>query len=249
MAKPSDLRLRHISFALGMMLPLSVGCAFPNGSMSGDPMLGSFNRPIVRTPPPERGGISIDSPAYDSGSRIGVGYPEVPTAVENSNGFMSLPNLTVPNLFSRGIGPSSDDVITRRNPTGASLMSPSDPVVRGVPALPKMPTQGGDSVMARAQTNLGSITSGASIEPAAPVADVKMVRHETPISAEPVKIYSAEEGQNALTALGARSQRMEQSEGGEWVFSCVYGSKLFEGRSKDRMDAVRIVLEHVRKDH
>ena len=167
MAKRRELRIRHISYTLGMLLPLSVGCAFPNGSMQGDPMFGSFNRPIVRTPPPERGGISIDSPAYDSGARIGVGYPEVPTAVENSNGFMSLPNLTVPNLFSRGAGPSTDDVIARRNPTGATLMAAPDAISR-MPALPKLPTHGTENVMGRSQSNLVSITSGASIEPAMP---------------------------------------------------------------------------------
>lgn len=247
MAIRGDLRIMRLTYALGMLLPLSAGCAFPNGSMQGDPMFGSFNRPIVRTPAPERGGISIDSPAYDSGSRIGVGYPEVPTAVENSNGFMSLPNLTAPNLFSRSASPhGSDDLVIRRNPTGATLTPTTDTIAR-MPALPKLPAAGSAGVTGRQQASLGSITSGASIEPSIPAGDIKLVRHESP--AEPVRILSAEEGQNALAALGVRSQRMEQSEGGEWVFSCTYGVKFYEARSKDRMESVRNVLEQVRREN
>ena len=73
-----DGRRRHSSWASG--------CAFPNGATGGDPILGNFNRPIVPTPPPERGGLGLDSPAYDAGARIGLASPDVPTPVENSGG-------------------------------------------------------------------------------------------------------------------------------------------------------------------
>ncbi|WP_020473932.1 hypothetical protein [Zavarzinella formosa] len=248
MAIRRELRIWRVTYALGMILPLSAGCAFPNGSMQGDPMLGNFNRPIMRTPAPERGGIGLESPAYDGGSRIGIGYPEVPTAVENSNGFMSLPNLTVPNLFSRGGSyGGGDDTYVRRSPTGAALPPVGDAVSK-MPALPRMtsPGQGPEAVVARQNRSISSITSGASIEPSMP-SDIKTVKYEVPV-ADSVRIYSVEEGQNSLTAMGARGQRMEQTEGGEWVFSCSYGVKFYEGRSKERLEAVRTVLEQIKRE-
>ena len=62
----------------GALLLGAAGCAFPDGPGGGDPLLGSFNRPIARTPPPERGGLGPDSPAYDGGARIGVPAPDAP---------------------------------------------------------------------------------------------------------------------------------------------------------------------------
>ena len=56
-------RLRHLRRArraAGALLLGAVGCAFPHGSTGGDPILGNFNRPIVPTPPPERGGLGLD---------------------------------------------------------------------------------------------------------------------------------------------------------------------------------------------
>jgi hypothetical protein len=93
-------RVRYGAFAASAMLLGASGCAFPHGATGGDPLLGSFSRPIVPTPPPERGGLGPDSPAYDAGARIGVAPPEVPAAVENSTGFMTLPTRTTPSLFS-----------------------------------------------------------------------------------------------------------------------------------------------------
>src|SRR4051794_27985894 len=96
-------RLRHLRragpAAASAVVLGAAGCAFPNGATGGDPILGNFNRPIVPTPPPERGGLGLDSPAYDAGARIGLTSPDVPTPVENSSGGMSLPALTSPSLF------------------------------------------------------------------------------------------------------------------------------------------------------
>ena len=247
MADRRKQRILRASYALGMLLPMAAGCAFPNGSMQGDPMLGSFNRPIMRTPAPERGGLGMDTPAYDGGARIGATPPDIPGAVENSSGFMSLPNLTVPNLFSQaGQYGGGDDVRVRRVPTGAAL----PPVGADTPrfaALPKLPTpgQGPDAVIARQRTQIG-FTSGASIEPGLPSSDIKQVRYD--VAAEAVRIHSVEEGQNALATMGTRGQRMEQAEGGEWVFSCSFGVKFYEGRSRDRTEAVRSVMEQIQRD-
>ena len=100
MGKRFDLLHRCGLGGIGALLLSTVGCAFPHGSTQGDPLLGNFHRPIVATPSPERGGLGFESPAYDGGARIGLGSPDIPTAVENSSGFMSLPALTSPNLFS-----------------------------------------------------------------------------------------------------------------------------------------------------
>lgn len=247
MFKQHNWRICRIGYVFVMILPLSVGCAFPHGSTQGDPLLGNFHRPIVRTPPPERGGIGLDTPAYDGGARIGVGVPEIPTAVENSNGFMTLPNLTFPNLFSAG-NPyhSPDDVYTRNKPAGASLPTTVEGTrLNTLTKLPAMP-MGNDGVVARPRGQVSSITSGASIEPSLPSNDVKLVKYETP--AETVRIFTVEEGQNLLTSMGARSQRLEQSENGDWVFSCANGVKYYEGRSRDRLDAVRNVVEQIKRD-
>ena len=93
-------RLRSAACAAGALFLGAAGCAFPHGATGGDPLLGSFSRPMVPTPPPERGGLGPDSPAYDAGTRIGIAPPEVPVRAENSSGFMTLPSLTTPNLFS-----------------------------------------------------------------------------------------------------------------------------------------------------
>ncbi len=97
----SNRLLRRAGLATAGALILGAsGCALPNGATGGDPILGNFNRPIVPTPPPERGGIGLDSPAYDAGARIGIAAPDIPAPVENSGGGASLPQLTSPSLLS-----------------------------------------------------------------------------------------------------------------------------------------------------
>jgi hypothetical protein len=82
-----------ITVGTALLLGLS-GCAFPQGFSQGDPPLGSFNRPIVPTPPPERGGMGSNSPAYDAGTRIGIAPPDVGWQQDPSSGFMALPPMT-----------------------------------------------------------------------------------------------------------------------------------------------------------
>jgi len=66
-------RLDRLWRTAACALLLSVaGCAFPDGPTGGDPLLGSFPRPIAPTPPPYLGGASPDAPALDGGARIGV---------------------------------------------------------------------------------------------------------------------------------------------------------------------------------
>ena len=152
----------------------AAGCAFPQGSTQGDPLLGNFNRPFVATPPPERGGLGADSPAYDGGARIGLSSPDVPSAVENSSGFLSLPTLTSPNLLSGlrlPFGVEGDGPFARRpgTATGARL-----PMADGRRLLPVPTASAGPmAVVPRPSGTIAAFTSGASIAPAEVVQPVQ----------------------------------------------------------------------------
>jgi hypothetical protein len=91
MANRLDRRRQWATAGVGALLLGAAGCAFPNGSTGGDPLLGSFNRPIAPTPPPERGGLGFGSPAYDAGARIGVAPPEYPVAAQTAGRSITLP--------------------------------------------------------------------------------------------------------------------------------------------------------------
>ncbi len=250
MAKRLHQLGRQTVLAAGTILLGTVGCAFPHGSTGGDPVLGSFNRPIVPTPPPERGGLGLDSPAYDAGSRIGMTPPDVPTPVENSSGFMSLPSLTSPNLFSGVRTPfgSRDDSAFTRRPTGASgarLPSPSDTSMR-LPSVPSYARSSGDDVVARPRDPLAAVTSGASFTPQEPMTPIRLVSHEAP--RDPAKLQNLEDAQAHLQTLGATGQRTEQLSNGQWYFTCTVGSKVYEARGRDQFEAMKKAAESVKKD-
>jgi hypothetical protein len=216
-------RLRYLAYAAGALLLGTAGCAFPNGATGGDPLLGSFNRPIVPTPPPERGGLGPDSPAYDAGARIGIAPPEIPVPADNTTGFMSLPTLPSPSPVS-GSRPLShpDDGFARRpaqTATGARLPAPPD----GGPRLPPLP--------------------GTDMKPTD--SPLQLVSHAA--LRDPTKVQSMEEGQALLLALGGRGLRMEQGDDGTWTCSCTAGQTLCVGRGPEPMDAVRHLLEQVEK--
>src|SRR5262245_36120403 len=134
-------RLQHLRrpglAIVGALVLGAAGCALPNGVTGGDPILGNFNRPICPTPPPERGGLGLDSPAYDAGVRIGVAPPDIPSAVENSGARPSPPQLPAPNPASGARLPLGsgfeDSYLAQRpgGPTGARLPSPQEsPIFR-----------------------------------------------------------------------------------------------------------------------
>lgn len=244
---------RRLPLAFGALFLGTVGCAFPHGTTQGDPILGNFNRPIVATPMPERGGIGASSPAYDGGARIGVGAPEVPTALENTNGFMSLPQLTSPSILSGARMPfSTDDSLAygRRTPQlGARLPMPNEgpnriPAVPAVYVLPQ--ANNPHSVAARPSSPVTLLTSGSSITPMPTDADIKQAKYQSP--REMARVQSVEDGQATLQNMGAKWQRLEQVEGGEWLFVCTLGAKQYEARSTDRVQAVRAVIETIQQD-
>lgn len=245
MAKRLHNLRRRAALAAGTILLGTVGCAFPHGSTAGDPVLGNFHRPIVPTPPPERGGLGLDSPAYDAGARIGLAPPDIQTPVDNSSGFMSLPNLTSPNLFSSGR--AGDAGHTRRYSSvgGARLPSASDTSMR-LPGLPAYASSGPDAVMARPRDPIASFTSGASFNPVEPSMPVHLASFEAP--SDPSQIESIEDAHAHMKSLGARSQRTEQLSSGEWFFTCTINQKVYEGRGRDQYEAMRKVAMQVQKD-
>jgi hypothetical protein len=240
------LRIATAAFLMG-----TVGCAFPQGATQGDPILGNFHRPIVATPPPERGGLGMDTPAYDGGMRIGVGSPDAPTAVENSNGFMTLPNLTSPNLFSGARLPfttQGDTVVQRQyGHPGARLPGLGQGPIKA-PVLPQAWSAqvSPDSVVARPNNPATQITSGASFDPHVIHQDVKPVKYDS--VREPARLFTIEEGHSLLSTMGARNQRLEQTESGDWLFSCNVGYKSYEYRGKEKMETIRSVVEQVQRD-
>ena len=142
-------RLRYGAVAASALLLGAAGCAFPHGATGGDPLLGSFSRPIVPTPPPERGGLGPDSPAYDAGARIGIAPPELPAAVENSSGFMTLPTLTTPSLFSAGKRPGDVRQVRHavlRDPTLVRTMEEGQALLQTLGATNQRTEQHGDGV-------------------------------------------------------------------------------------------------------
>jgi hypothetical protein len=234
-------RARRLGLAAAGMFVLGTsGCAFPNGTTGGDPILGNFNRPIVPTPPPERGGIGLDSPAYDAGARIGVTSPDIPNPVENSPGGTSLPQLTSPSLFSRTRTPFSGGadepfLANKPGPAGARLPMPGDTVTPRVPAYGRTST---DAMPEKYWSNSsGLMPSESSVRP---------VSYE--VLKDPSRVKTMEDGQNFLQAAGARGMKVEQLTGGEWVFACTVGAKSFEARGKEPIEAMKLVLDQVQKD-
>ena len=249
MANRIQLLRRRATLAAGTIFLGTVGCAFPQGTTGGDPMLGNFNRPIVPTPPPERGGLGLDSPAYDSGARIGMQSPDIPTPLENTSGFQSLPPASSTGIMS-GIhtpfGTPSDATLGRRS--GAAIGARLPAAIETGPRMPSAPT--GSRYSAEPQAYRGkdpvsSLTSGSAIAPPDPSSGIKLASHEVPRDAS--RIEKMEEGFEMLQAAGAKGLRTEQLSSNEWLFACAVGPKVYEARGQDQLEAMRRVLEQVNK--
>jgi hypothetical protein len=245
-------RLRILRSAAGALILGAAGCAFPNGSTGGDPLLGSFNRPIVATPPPERGGLGPDTPAYDGGARIGVGAPDVPQRGETPTGPLPAP--------APGTSPSPG--------TPGAPGTPSSPGTPGSPGSPtgaRLPTGGPDvSIASRPATSGAQLpmpTDSAARLPAPPPLaprllpelgelsspSVRTVGHEEPI--ESSRVPTIEELQFNLQKAGARDLRTEQSPNGEWLFDCTINGEAYQGRGRNALEAVRLVWEQLQKSN
>jgi hypothetical protein len=250
MAKRLHNVRRRAAFAAATILLASVGCAFPHGSTAGDPLLGNFNRPIVPTPPPERGGLGLDSPAYDAGARIGMTPPEVATPIENSSGFQTLPNLTSGNLFSNArtpFGTPNDAPVTRRPSTfnGARLPSVTDTGMR-LPGVPYQSQSRSDGVMARPRDPVASFTSGSSFNATEPATPIQLASFEAP--RDPSHIETIDDAHAHMQSLGARSQRTEELSTGEWFYTCSVNQKVYESRGRDQFEAMRKAAMQIRRD-
>lgn len=239
---------RLVLAAATLMMSGLTGCAFPHGARQGDPLLGNFHRPIVRTPNPERGGIGPDSPAYDAGARIGVPAPDVPSTVENSSGFMTLPSISNTNIMSGAKMPFmlNDAPLARAGagPAGARLATNhatplSLPPTQALAAAPSAATQ-------RPRDATTQITSASAFIPAATPAPVRTANYE--LLHEPNRIHTVDEGQNILQAIGAKNMRAEQLGNGDWSFTCVIGTRPYQGRGQEPVEAIRQVAHQIRTE-
>jgi hypothetical protein len=230
--------------AAGAIALGATGCAFPNGVTGGDPILGNFNRPIVPTPPPERGGLGLDSPAYDAGARIGVAAPDIPTSAENSGG-VSVLQLSSPSILSGArlpFAPGSDEPYLAPRPAtqlGARLPMPQD-----TPRAQTFGRTNPDAMATRGRPPEYSIPGGLAFVPPKPT-HVEPAGYET--RKDPAKVKSLEDAQALFQAAGASNQKVEQL-AGEWVFECTVGIKTYEARGNSALEAMRVVLEQIQRD-
>lgn len=240
--------LRRLGLAAAGALLGATGCALPNGVTGGDPILGNFNRPIVPTPPPERGGLGLDSPAYDAGARIGVAAPDIPGSVENSGG-ISVSQVTSPSALSGArlpFAPGSDEPYLAPRPAtqlGARLPMPHD--------LPASPPQAfgrtsPDAMADRVRQPEYAVPGGLAFVPPEPTPLVQPTGYET--RKDPAKVKSMEDAQVLFQAAGASNQKVEQLAGGEWAFDCSVGIKTYEARGSSPLEAMKIVLEQIQRD-
>jgi hypothetical protein len=250
------------------ILLASVGCAFPDGRYGGDPMFGSFNRPIAPTPPVWGGGDPGHSPAYDGGAHLSQTQPEVQT----STGPAREKILIVP-TYSGGLGmggwlrggsgsggrttseeksspiggESSSSIQKPTYPLGAKL--PSEPPSRTSVAAAIGSKQNPDSVSFRTLETGAMLTSGANIEPYFPK---KKAYVPIDLTKDPASITSVEEGQSVLTTCGAKLQQSEQEPTGEWRYMCTMGAngelRRYEARGNDQLEAMRAVMFQIQKD-
>ena len=256
MAKhPTRAAARRWVHAAGSLLLGTVGCAFPHGGHEGDPLLGNFNRPIVPTPPVEAGGQGLDSPAYDGGAKIGLPSPDVPTGGSAGSPLTNA-------FLAGGLRGSPDAMPPVSKRTGAKLPpAGGDALAKASPfnaALP-VPTAGaGDGVAPRDNSKLNAFVSGSAIVPDLPgakpsVTSGKVTQAGFVKAKGPAAIKSVEEGQTVLQQLGAKFQRLEQIETGEWQFSCVVGDntdgqavRTYEARGPERLDAIRQAIAQIK---
>jgi hypothetical protein len=65
---------------------------------------------------------------------------------------------------------------------------------------------------------------------------------------DPASVKTLEEAQALLEVLGAKGQRAEQGEDGEWTCSCTVGPRAFEAQAAEPLEAMRLLLAQVGDD-
>ena len=88
------------------------------------------------------------------------------------------------------------------------------------------------------------LSSSTSVTPTDSGSMIRPIHYEAPT--DPARTETLQGYQEMLMIAGAQGQRAEQLAGGEWIYSCTVGPKLFEGRGRDQVEALRKVLEQVK---
>jgi hypothetical protein len=258
------------------LLGVTAGCGYPHGSFQGDPMLGSFNRPIAATPPVFAGGDPGMGPGSDGGARLGMPSPDVPdsTGANGANrGTWLVPTYSFSggllNLRSGGSGVGGG-LVPSEKPTmmastgggsarasansGAKLLATDDSRKPMLASTNIAPTTDGTSVVFRSPEPNTMMMAGSAFVPPGPAKDRPVIGIYDR-SRDPARISTVEEGQVILANYGIRWQRLEQAENGEWLFSCSKGAnpngtadRRYESRNVDQVSAVRNVIEQVKYD-
>jgi hypothetical protein len=237
---------KHLS--AGVVLFGSLGCGTgKNFTHDGDPLLGSFNRPITPTPPPTGsniGNVWQGGPGMNQAPIIGTGSPPIlsgaigPLPPETGGANTTAPNyLPGPQSTNASMaGGNRGALATVRkifNPNNVDLPpSVSQRVGPSIPLNnrfeePKQPSpepnwanpQDPKGTVLR-EPNSSSPVSGSAIVPEI----IALPNQESIPSGSRIiastQINTIEEGQQILGSLGVKWSRLEQIENGHWQYTC-----------------------------
>ena len=265
-AKPLTVRRVMLGAAV---LTSALGCGTVHSSAGGDPILGSFERPLQPTPPPTGPGIggALDSPGVYPAPGVGAD-------VLNPNEF---PRATLqfapatPNDNAYWVPPSSMRIDQGRPfsqngngmpnqyqglPGGAHLVpggvappaSGYTPPPSGSPGAGGSPApSGGGSPAPSGGGGGGGGGSGALAPVTTPVVAVAPPANPIrPARFDVTAVTSVEQARNALIREGFAMQRLEQVGNGDWKFliskPTATGPKTYEAVHPNQFEAVKAVV-------
>ena len=250
-------------------LTSALGCGTVHSSAGGDPILGSFERPLQPTPPPTGPGIggALDSPGVYPAPGVGADVlnpNEFPRATlqyapaPNDNGYW-IPPSAMTNDQSRPFiqGRNSMPNQFQGLPGGAHL------VPGGVAPPSSTPGTGAPSG-GFAPSGVGSPSGGGSPAPsgggggggsgALAPAPVMLPASAVAPRANPVQparfdataVQSVDQARNVLIREGFAMQRLEQVGNGDWKFMIskptATGPKKYEAVHANQLEAVKVVV-------
>ena len=233
---------RRALLVAGMVVTGLAGGVPSEREHRGDPLFGNFNRRSSRP----AAGARADSAPRPGLRRRGPdrARPDVPARSTIRPGSEPAAAVAAP-LSGPGCRSASDTTsVVRAGPAGARWHDPGTaPLTVPTPAYG---LAGPNAVAPRPRDGTSQIMSATAFIPAGPPPQVQVVRYE--LFREPSRIASVDEGQQLLNSIGAKGMRTEQLQNGDWSFCCTIGTKPYEGRGCDALDALRQVAELVQRD-
>jgi hypothetical protein len=265
-------QLKPFSAAALLLLGSGCGLMHPASSRDGDPLLGSFNRPIAATPPPTGPDIAgpTDGPGVYPAPAIGesirpplpgtlpptsdnpysgrITQGTSPTTVPTSSSPRSPRDLWTRLFGSRDTEPARTP--PKRSGASISLGNRFTDKTQELPPTWAQPTT--PDLVQIHPADEPQLTSGSAIVPDGPA---KPPTPHPVLGKEPGQVASVEEGQTMLSAYGVKWQRLERVENGEWQFTCGLGAgpsaagyRQYSARNPDQLLAVKAVLQQVQRE-